>query len=79
MLSVEELIQQALALSIELRVFVVEELIASLEFDVNENTRSLWIAEANKRRDEVRLNLVELIPGKFGLVEVRKILEKGNQ
>ena len=76
MLSVEQLIQEALALPSESRVFLVEQLIASLEFDINETNQSIWIAEAKKRRDEIRSNLVESIPGEVALAEVRKILEK---
>ncbi|MEO1765458.1 MAG: addiction module protein, partial [Cyanobacteria bacterium J06629_18] len=50
MLSVEQLIQEALSLPNATRVILVEKLIESLEFDIDENTQSIWNAEAKKRR-----------------------------
>jgi len=76
MLSVEELIQEALSLPNATRVFLVEKLMESLESDIDENTQNLWNIEAKKRRDEIRNHSVELIPGEVALTQVRRILEQ---
>lgn len=76
MLSVEELIQEALSLPNATRVFLVEKLMESLESDIDENTQNLWNIEAKKRRDEIRNHRVELIPGEIALSQVRRILEQ---
>ena len=76
MLSVEELIQEALSLPNATRVFLVEKLMESLESDIDENTQNLWNIEAKKRRDEIRNHTVESIPGEIALSQVRRILEK---
>ena len=76
MLSVEELIQEALSLPNATRVFLVEKLMESLESDIDENIQNLWNIEAKKRRDEIRNHSVELIPGELALTQVRRILEK---
>ena len=76
MLSVEELIQEALSLPNATRVFLVERLMESLESDIDENTQNLSNIEAKKRRDEIRNHTVESIPGEIALSQVRRILEK---
>jgi type II secretory pathway component PulL len=76
MLSVEELIQEALSLPNATRVFLVEKLMESLESDIDENIQNLWNIEAKKRRDEIRNHTVESIPGEIALSQVRRILEK---
>jgi hypothetical protein len=42
MLSVEELIQEALSLPSSTRIFLVEKLIESLESDIDENIQKSW-------------------------------------
>ncbi|KOP26346.1 acyl-protein synthetase [Hapalosiphon sp. MRB220] len=59
-----------------LTVFLVEKLIESLEFDIDENTQSIWDAEAKKRRDEIRNHTVEPIAGEVALAQIRQILDK---
>jgi hypothetical protein len=54
MRTVEELITEALSLPSASRVLLVEKLIESLEFDVDETIQMQWIAEAKQRRDEVQ-------------------------
>jgi hypothetical protein len=76
MLSVEQLIQEALSLPNATRVFLVEKLIESLESDIDENTQSIWNTEAKKRRDEIRNNTVEPISGEVALAQIRQILDK---
>lgn len=76
MLSVEELIQEALSLPSSSRVFLVEKLIESLESDIDENIQKIWITEAKKRRDEIRNHTVKPISGEIALAQIRQILEK---
>ncbi|MGM3309081.1 addiction module protein [Anabaena sp. WFMT] len=76
MLSVEELIQEALSLPSSSRVFLVEKLIESLESDIDENIQNVWNTEAKKRRDEIRNHTVEPISGEIALAQIRQILEK---
>jgi hypothetical protein len=76
MLSVEQLIQEALSLPNATRVFLVEKLIESLEFDIDENTQIIWNIEAKKRRDEILNNTVEPISGEVALAQIRQILDK---
>ena len=67
MLSVEELIQEALSLPSSSRVFLVEKLIESLESDIDENIQKSWNTEAKKRRDEIRNHTVEPISEEIAL------------
>ncbi|GCL42891.1 addiction module protein [Anabaena sp. FACHB-1250] len=76
MLSVEELIQEALSLPSSSRVFLVEKLIESLESDIDENIQKIWNTEAKKRRDEIRNHTVKPISGEIALAQIRQILEK---
>ncbi len=76
MLSVEELIQEALSLPSSTRVFLVEKLIESLESDIDENIQKSWNTEAKKRRDKIRNHTVEPISGEIALAQIRRILEK---
>jgi hypothetical protein len=76
MLSVEELIYEALSLPSSSRVFLVEKLIESLESDIDENIQKSWNTEAKKRRDEIRNHTVEPISGEIALAQIRQILEQ---
>jgi hypothetical protein len=74
MLSVEELIQEALSLPNATRVFLVEKLIESLESDIDENTQKSWNIEAKKRQDEIRNLMIEPISGEIALAQIRRIV-----
>ncbi|MDM3856013.1 MAG: addiction module protein [Aphanizomenon gracile PMC649.10] len=76
MLSVEELIYEALSLPSSSRVFLVEKLIESIESDIDENIQKSWNTEAKKRRDEICNRTVEPISGEIALAQIRQILEK---
>ncbi|MTJ52364.1 addiction module protein [Anabaena sp. UHCC 0253] len=76
MLSVEELIQEALSLPSSTRVFLVEKLIESLESDIDENIQKSWNIEAKKRQDEIRNHNVEPISGEIALAQIKQSLEK---
>ena len=73
MLSIEQLIEEALALPSASRALLAEKLVESLEFDVDETIQTLWTTEAKKRRDEIRSGVVQPIPGEEALAEVRRL------
>ncbi|NEQ76343.1 MAG: addiction module protein [Okeania sp. SIO2D1] len=75
MLSVEEIIKEALSLPNIQRSLLVEKLIESMEFDIDETIQTTWINEAKKRRNEIKNGDVLPIPGEEALAEVRRILE----
>lgn len=62
MLSLEQLIEEALALPSESRALLAEKLVESLEFDVYETIQMLWATEAKKRRNEIRTGKIQPIP-----------------
>jgi hypothetical protein len=75
MVSVEQVMKEALSLPSEGRAWLAEKLVESLEFDVDEKLQTLWVNEAKKRRDEIRSGIVQPIPGEEGLARVRRLLE----
>ncbi|MBD2519202.1 addiction module protein [Nostoc sp. FACHB-973] len=75
MVSVEQIMKQALALPSASRALLVEKLVESLEFDVDETLQMLWTDAAKKRRDEVRSGAVKPIPGEEALARARQLLE----
>jgi hypothetical protein len=74
MLSLKELIQEALYLPNATRVFLVEKLIESLESDIDQNIQKSWNIEAKKRQDEIRNLMIEPISGEIALAQIRRIL-----
>lgn len=77
-MSIEQLTQEALSLPHDLRLQLVEKLLASLEFDVDEATQSEWLTEAQRRRNEIRNGLVQPISGEEALVQARKLLSESS-
>lgn len=76
MLSIEQITQEALSLPHPLKVLLVEKLIESLEFDVDEAVQAVWTTEAHKRRNEIRSGTVQPIPGEEALSQVRQLLDQ---
>ncbi|MDY6807343.1 MAG: addiction module protein [Cyanobacteriota bacterium] len=76
MLSVEELMKEALSLPSASRALLAEKLVESLQGDVDESLQKLWTSEAKRRRDEIRSGEVKAISGEKALVEVRRLLDK---
>lgn len=72
---IDKITQEALALPTDLKVQLVEQLIESLESNIDEQIQSAWIAEAKQRRDEIINGSVEVIPGDEVLAQVRQIIE----
>jgi hypothetical protein len=76
MQSIEQLVEELLALPSLSRALLAEKLVESLEFDTDPTLQSAWIAEAKKRRDEVRSGSIQLIPGEEALAQVRRLLDQ---
>jgi putative addiction module component (TIGR02574 family) len=70
--SVDELTTKAMALPGEARALLAERLVESLD---EESVSEIWLAEAKKRRDEVRSGQVKPIPGVEVMEEVRKLID----
>ena len=68
-ISVDELATKAMSLSGEARALPAEKLVESLD---QELVRDIWLAEAKRRRDEVRSGQVKPIPGIDAMESVRK-------
>ena len=71
-ISVDELATKAMSLSGEARALPAEKLIESLDQGL---VRDIWLAEAKRRRDEVRSGQVKPIPGIDAMESVRKLLD----
>ncbi|MBW2739420.1 MAG: addiction module protein [Deltaproteobacteria bacterium] len=71
-ISVDELATKAMSLSGEARALLAEKLVESLD---QELVRDIWLAEAKRRRDEVRSGQVKPIPGIDVMESIRKLLD----
>lgn len=71
MLSIEQLMQEALSLPSASRILLLEKLVESLEFDTEPVIQAAWNTEAKRRTDEVRRGEVQPIPGEEALAQVR--------
>ncbi len=72
----EQIVEQAMALSSESRARLADLLVESLEGADLGRIEELWITEAKRRRDEVRDGKVETIPGEEGLRQVRDSIRR---
>jgi Putative addiction module component len=68
---VEELAKEAMSLPSELRAQLADLLVESLEADDLGRVQDAWIAEAKRRRDEVRDGKVTTVRGEEALRRVR--------
>ena len=74
-MTVEQLVEEALALPNEARALLVEQLADSLEADSpDQHWHELWAAEVQRRLEEVRSGRVQTIPGDEALAQVRRSL-----
>lgn len=76
MLSIEQLTEQIMLLPTSDRALLAERLIESLSLDIDPATQTAWLAEAKRRRDEIRSGAVEPIPGEEALSQVKRMLEQ---
>ena len=70
----EQLAEQAMALPSESRARLADRLVESLDVAELGAIDNLWVAEAIRRRDEVRSGSVETIDGEDALRKVRDSL-----
>ncbi|NEO86245.1 MAG: addiction module protein [Spirulina sp. SIO3F2] len=74
-MSIEQLTQEALALPNDLRLQLVNTLLTSLEPEMESSVQRLWMAEAQRRREEILSGEVQPIEGDIALAQVRAILD----
>jgi putative addiction module component (TIGR02574 family) len=75
-ISVEELARWAMDLSPQQRARLADELVESLDADALSQLDEKWIAEAKRRRDEIRNGHAQPIPGPDALQQVRDAIKK---
>ena len=74
--TVEELAEQAMNLPSESRARLADLLVESLDADELGYIDRLWVAEAKRRRDEVRDKRVQTVSGEEALRKVRDVLPR---
>jgi hypothetical protein len=75
MRSIEQLTEELLSLPNESRALLADKLVESLEFDTDSTIQGVWVAEAKRRRAEIRDGSVQSIPGEDALAQVRRLIE----
>ena len=74
--TIDELAEQAMNLPTESRARLADLLVESLDAEELGHIDRLWVAEAKRRRDEVRSGRVETIPGEEALQKVRDVVRR---
>ena len=72
----EEIVASALKLPERERVRLAQDLIASLDQDVDPDVEALWLAEAERRLDELRSGKVRGVPADEAFARARNALRK---
>ena len=75
-MTVEQVAEEALALPSEARALLADRLVESLDFAEDGYVRQLWVAEARRRRDEVRSGFVKTISSEEALAQVKRAVAK---
>jgi hypothetical protein len=75
MRSIEQLTEEIMSLPSASRALLADKLVESLEFDIDSTIQTVWVAEAKRRRDEVRNGSVQTISGEDALAQVRRLIE----
>ena len=70
-MKIEQIAEEALALPSEARALLADRLVESLDPAEDGYIHQLWVAEARRRRDDVRSGRVRTIPGDEALARVR--------
>jgi len=70
-LTVEQIAEEALSLPREARALLADRLVESLDPAEDGLIHQLWIAEASRRRNEIRSGVVKPIPSDLALAQVR--------
>ncbi len=73
-MTVEQLLQEAMALPGAARAQLAENLTTSLEEAPAARRQPLWLTKAGRRRDEIRNGTVVAIPGETVLAEIRRLV-----
>jgi hypothetical protein len=71
-LTVEQIAEEALSLPSEARALLADRLVESLDPTEDGYVHQLWVAEACRRRDDVRNGRIQTIPGDEALAQVRQ-------
>lgn len=75
-MTVEQISEEALSLPSGARALLADRLAESLDPAEDGDTRRLWVAEALRRRDDVRSGRVKTIPGDEALARVRRAVAR---
>jgi hypothetical protein len=75
-MTVEQVAEQALSLPSEARALLADRLVESLDPAEDGLVRQLWVAEARRRRDDVRSGRVKTIPGDETLAQIKRAVAK---
>lgn len=75
-LTLDQICKEAFLLPNETKASLVEELVASIEANIDPDLEKLHIRQAIRRRDEIRQGKVQPIPGKEGMAKVRAMAKK---
>ena len=70
-MTVEEVENQAMRLSVRERAVLVERLLASLEGDATENVEAAWLDEARRRRSAFRSGQIPAVPADSAIRDAR--------
>ena len=73
-LTLEQLAEEAMKLPAESRAVLADQIVESLDLAEPDELQRLWMAEALRRRDEVRSGHVKPVPGEEVLAEVRRLV-----
>ena len=64
-------IEEALSLPADVRIILVEKLLTSLNFPVDEETNRLWAEEAERRVSQIEEGKAKLVPGEEVFAKIR--------
>ena len=73
-LTFDQLTEEAMQLPAASRALLADKLVESLDSEELDEIQRIWAAEAIRRRDEIRSGLVQAVPGKQVLDEVRRLV-----
>lgn len=73
-MTVEQIAEEALALPSESRALLADKLVESLNTAALSRIDEVWLAQAKRRRDDVRSGKVQTIPGDEALAKVRRTI-----
>ncbi len=72
----EDIVSKALALPVDARVQLVEQLLGSLNVPTQKDINDLWAKEAERRVSQIEKGDVELVPGEEVLLRIRNDFQK---